>query len=248
MQCLVLAGGLGTRVQTINGKSPKALLKIGSKAFIDWQMQWLKLIGISDVVLALAHGSDEIIEHIEKVQIVSDYPQINYSFDGPELLGTGGAVKKALPMLGSDFLVTYGDGILFLNATDFFRKHLEEKKGATLSIMRNEDLGDKSNVQFAGSEILRYDKLNTSSEMHYIDYGMTAVNKKYFSNVMPEVKSDFSKFLTSASEERQLASFVVTELFQEIGSPAGYERFSRLLKSLNYDLKLLAREKLNQRF
>jgi len=88
MQCLILAGGLGTRMKTITGHRPKALLPIGRRAFIDWQLLWLKQLGITEIIMAIGHGGEEIRNHIEIQKENSEFPLVKYSFDGPELLGT----------------------------------------------------------------------------------------------------------------------------------------------------------------
>jgi hypothetical protein len=89
MQCLILAGGLGTRMRGISGDLPKALLPLGEGArqttFIDLQLKWLKRLGVTDVVLALGYRSDVIETHIEHHQTSKEYPQVNYAYDGDEL-------------------------------------------------------------------------------------------------------------------------------------------------------------------
>lgn len=242
MQCLILAGGLGTRIKTISGDKPKALIPIGTQTFIDWQLQWLKIIGVTDVVMALGYGGEQIVNHIEERQSSAKYPQVNYSFDGPVLLGTGGAIKNAQAKLSKDFLVTYGDTILFLDVKKLIVSHLESQKPVTLSILKNKDVGDKSNVIFKEGKPF-YDKFNVVPEMEYIDYGMSVVNKKYFLENTPEGKFDYSTFLNESSKRGDMGAFVVTEWFQEIGSPKGYEGFCNTLQSFEYDLRKMAQEK-----
>src|SRR5258708_4308341 len=169
MQCLILAGGLGTRMKSVGGDTPKALLPVGSKTFIEVQLQWLKLLGVNEVILALAHGGKLIEDHLEK-QRLALFPEIKYSYDGPQLLGTGGAIKNANSLLAKDFMVIYGDSFLFINLKDFEKKHFEKGKPLTLSIFKNKDKGDKSNVIFKNGQIIKYDKNSRTRDMEYIDY------------------------------------------------------------------------------
>jgi NDP-sugar pyrophosphorylase family protein len=243
MQCLILAGGLGTRMKEVSGELPKALLPIGPQTFIDWHLQWLKIIGVTDVVLAIGHGGELIEAHIESKQTHSSYPQVNYSYDGPQLLGTGGAVKKASAMLSKDFLVTYGDTFLSLKVNDLTQTHLQGGKPLTFGIIHNKNRGDKSNVIYKDSELLKYDKVNRSPEMEYIDYGMSVFNKPYFLENTPEGAFDLADFMKETCEKKLVTPFVAELMFQEIGSPEGYRTFAALLKENDYDLKKIARQR-----
>jgi N-acetyl-alpha-D-muramate 1-phosphate uridylyltransferase len=243
MQCLILAGGLGTRMREISGELPKALLPLGPQTFIDWQLQWLKLLGVTDVVLAIGHGGDAIRDHIEAKQTDSVYPQVNYSFDGPKLLGTGGAVKKAAPLLSKDFIVTYGDTFLSLRVRDLIKAHLDGGKPLTFGIIHNKNQGDKSNVVYRNSEIIKYDKVNRTAEMEYIDYGMSVFNKAYFLENTPDGAFDLADFMTSVCQKKLVTPFVADLMFQEVGSPEGYRTFATLLKENDYDLKAIAKQR-----
>lgn len=239
MQCLVLAGGLGTRIKSIAGDTPKALLPVGSQTFIDWQLQWLKLMGVTDVVMALGHGGDVIQSHIEEKQTSPLYPQVNYSFDGPKLLGTGGAIKKAQGLLSKDFVIAYGDSFLFLNVKRLQESHAEAKKPLTFSIYKNKDEGDKSNVFWDGHRV-KYDKFHPDKNMEYIDYGLSIVNKDYFLKNSPDEAFDLADFLSVTCEKNQAHAYEAQFIFQEIGSPDGYKKFCKMMEGSQFDLKTLA--------
>ena len=99
--------------------------------------------------------------------------KLDYSFDGEKLLGTGGAIKRALPLLGEEFFVLYGDSYLpveYAPIAEFF--HRSGKLGC-MTVYRNEGKYDTSNVVFAGGEIEVYDKKAKLPEMRHIDYGLS---------------------------------------------------------------------------
>jgi N-acetyl-alpha-D-muramate 1-phosphate uridylyltransferase len=196
-------------------------------------------MGVTDVVLALGHGGEAIQNHVEERQADPRYPQVNYSFDGPELLGTGGAVKKAQAMLSKDFAVAYGDSFLFLNVKNLAERHKKSKKPLTFSIYENKNVGDRSNVFWDG-KILKYDKFRPTPDMKYIDYGLSIVNKDYFLQNTPDGNFDFASFLTQTIDMGRATPYVAGEIFQEIGSPLGYARFGDLMKGVNFDLEALA--------
>lgn len=244
MQCLILAGGLGTRIRSMAGNTPKALLQLNAdNTFIDIQLRWLKLMGVTDVVMALGHGGEEIQNYIEKKQIQKSYPQVNYSFDGDKLLGTGGAIRKAAPMLSQDFVVAYGDSFLFIDVRKLVETHRRGGQPLTFSIFKNQNTGDKSNVIFRNGKIEKYDKFHLSPEMEYIDYGLSIIEKDYFLKNTPQGSFDLADFLSQTVAKGSVTPFVAHEIFQEIGSPEGYRRFQKLLEDYKFDLKALAKEK-----
>lgn len=242
MQCLILAGGLGTRMKSIAGDLPKALLPLGSKTFIDYQLEWLKAQGISHVVMAIGYQGEALRDHIEAARLKdrkNSYPQVQYRFDGPELVGTGGAIRNSLDLLEDNFIVTYGDSFLLLNLHDLFDCHLNSKKGATMSIYKNSNQGDLSNVVYKSDGTFFYDKHNRTSEMEYIDYGMLVFQKRFFEQHCPQGSFDLSTLLAKWCAQGEVTAFVAQKKFYEIGSPDGYSGFSKLLASIDYDLKKL---------
>jgi MurNAc alpha-1-phosphate uridylyltransferase len=237
MQCLILAGGLGTRMQKISN-TPKALLPIGSQTFIDWQLQWLKILGINQVVMAIGHGGELIEEHIRTKSTL--IPEVHFSHDGPTLLGTGGAIRHAANYLKDDFFVAYGDSFLFVNMHKLMSTHLKEHQPLTFSIMKNKNQGDTSNVSYQDGNLF-YDKFNVTADMDYIDYGMSVLNKEYFLKKAPEGKFDLAQFINQACLDKKITPFVINEPFYEIGSPQGYETFKNFMEKTS--LRSLATEK-----
>ncbi len=242
MQCVILAGGLGTRMKSVSGDLPKALLPVGEQTFVDLQLQWLKLLGISRAIMALGYGGEEIRTHIEARRGNGLYPEMEYRFDGKEFLGTGGAIKNAQDLLENDFLVTYGDSFLLLDAAALFESHRRGKYGATMSIYRNKGSGDTSNVLYAGGVIKAYDKINLTPAMEHIDYGMSVLQKNYFLEHATAQKFDLASLLGQACSDGRLGAYEAREMFFEVGSPAGYQRFVEFMAQNNYDLPKLKKE------
>src|SRR5271157_1692876 len=106
----ILAGGLATRLRPITEKIPKSLVPVAGKPFLAHQLELLKNQGIVHVVLCLGYLGEKIVKEFGNGKALGI--KLEYSFDGPTLLGTGGALKKALPKLGDKFFVLYGDSYL----------------------------------------------------------------------------------------------------------------------------------------
>lgn len=237
MQCLILAGGLGTRMQEISGSRPKALLPVGSKTFLDWQLAWLERSGVTNAIIAVGVGADQIRDHVRNSRHAG--LKVALSEDGPLPLGTGGAIAKALPLLESDFLVTYGDSFLCLDVEKMWETHLKSGLALTLSIYRNRNRGDRSNILYEKGRIIKYDKFSPDPSMQHIDYGMSCVKKSYFSAKMPEGMFDYAEIISQACADRQLGAFLAKRSFLEVGSPAGYRLFCEKIAAAGFDLDQL---------
>src|ERR1041384_3044394 len=106
----ILAGGMATRLRPITEKIPKLLVEVAGEPFFSHQLRLLKNAGLTRIVLFVGHLGEMITERYGDGSAWG--VRINYVFDGPKLLGTGGALIRALPQLGPAFYVLYGDSYL----------------------------------------------------------------------------------------------------------------------------------------
>jgi NDP-sugar pyrophosphorylase family protein len=215
----ILAGGLATRLRPITEKIPKALIEVAGKPFIFHQLQYLRKEGIKKVVLCLGYLCEMIQEEVgdgSKFDL-----DITYSYDGDFLLGTGGSIKKALPLLDENFYVLYGDSFLPIHFSQVEESFLNSKKLALMTVILNENQWDKSNVIFKDGIVLEYNKKEPKSEMKFIDYGLGILSKSLFDKYEEKVAFDLADFYHLLSIENQLAGFEVKERFYEIGSHQG---------------------------
>ncbi len=106
---------------------------------------------------------------------------IEYSDDGDQLLGTGGAIKKALKFINKDFFILYGDSFLPINFSLVEKAFLEEGKPALMTVLKNVGQWDKSNAYFK-NKLVYYNKKERKDDMSYIDYGLSVVNDSIFKN------------------------------------------------------------------
>ena len=223
----LLAGGLATRLRPITEKIPKVLVSVAGKTFLEHQLALLRKQGLTRVVLCLGHLGEMVVDQFGDGR--AHGVQLEYSFDGPKLLGTGGALKQAMPKLGDNFFVLYGDSYLtepFLPVADFF---LRSGKLGLMTVFNNEGKYDTSNVVFGDGAIQLYDKKQRLPEMRHIDYGLSLFNKRAFDEWPDDQPFDLAAVMTRLVERRQMAGWEVKERFYEIGSHEGLEELDRLL-------------------
>lgn len=227
---VILAGGLATRLKPLSDTIPKSLINIAGYPFIYWQLKNLKENGVSEVIICIGHMGNMIKEVVDKINVFGI--KIEYSDDGDTLLGTGGALNKALPLLGDTFGVIYGDSYLTFDYRCAINTFFGSKKRALMSIYKNKNLWDKSNVRYDGFKILEYNKVNTNLNMEFIDYGMGVISSCCFDEFVSGAFFDLADVYHKLSIEDGLAAYVVENRFYEIGTIAGIEEFERYIKEV----------------
>lgn len=222
----ILAGGLGTRLYPVTEHIPKALIEINGEPFLAHQLRLLRARGIERVVLCIGQHGERIREY------AGDGARfglaIDYSPDGPVLLGTAGALHQALPLLGDAFFVLYGDSYLPCSYSDVEQAFRAAGQPGLMTVYRNQGRWDTSNVEFAGGRILAYDKENRTARMQHIDYGLGVLTRAAFAG---PPHSDLAAVYGELLSRHQLAAFEVHERFYEIGSFEGIAELARYLKS-----------------
>ena len=225
----ILAGGLATRLRPITEKVPKLLVEVAGEPFFSHQIRLLKDAGLTRLVLCVGYLGEKIVE------LYGDGAkwgvQIDYSFDGPKLLGTGGALIRALPKLGDAFFVLYGDSYLPIDYRAVEAYFVRSQKPGLMTVFENHERYDTSNVWFEGGEIRRYDKKNKVPEMKYIDYGLGLFRKVAFQGYPQDSVVDLATVQTELCQKGLLAGYEVKQRFYEIGSHTGLEELDRLLRA-----------------
>lgn len=215
----ILAGGLATRLRPITETIPKALVDVAGKPFIVRQLSYLREQGVSNVVMCIGYLGDMVRDVVGDGQKFG--LKIRYSEDGPNLLGTGGALTKAIPLLGDQFFVLYGDSFLPVDFSVVQQAYVKSNQQALMTVLKNQNQWDKSNVLFVDGQLLEYNKRAPRVEMTYIDYGLSVVSMSVLKKYPDGQSFDLAEVYQDLSLQQQLAGLEVYERFYEIGSYAG---------------------------
>ena len=217
----ILAGGLATRLRPLTEKVPKALLDIGGEPFIAHQFRLLRAGGVRRAVVCAGYLGERIQEAVGDGSRFG--LQVAFSFDGDRLLGTGGAVRKALPRLTPAFFVLYGDSYLPCPYGAIASAFLAGGKPGLMTVYRNEGRFERSNVEFASGRILAYDKRNPTPRMKHVDYGLSLFQRAVLEERPADTPFDLTGVFEGLLARGQLDAYEVAERFYEIGSPQGLE-------------------------
>lgn len=217
----ILAGGRATRLAPIAETIPKSLVDVAGKPFLARQLDYLRKQGISSVVLCVGHLGDQIKQAVGDGAAFGLH--VRYSWDGPRGLGTGGALKQALPLLGGEFFVFYGDSYLPIDFRDVERDFRESGKPALMTVLRNSNQWDKSNVLFRDGLIIEYNKREPKPEMSHIDYGLGVLSASALADMPTSEAFDLADVYHDLSITARLAAHEVFERFYEVGSRHGLQ-------------------------
>ena len=231
----ILAGGLSTRLRPVTDKTPKALLHVASEPFLIHQLRLLYSQGFRRILLCVGYLGEMIEAELGDGSSLG--MQIAYSFDGPTLLGTGGALKRALPKLGEQFLAIYGDSYMPVDYSAIVEAFVLSRKPALMTVFKNEGRWDASNVSFEAGEIHRYDKKSPTPQMRHIDYGISVLTAGVFAGFPDNAPFDVADLYSRLVSEKQMAAYEVKQRFYEIGSAQGLAELDALLRNKAVSLR-----------
>jgi N-acetyl-alpha-D-muramate 1-phosphate uridylyltransferase len=213
----ILAGGLGQRLGERTAHTPKPLLEVAGKPFLFHQLRLLAEHGAERVVLCVGYLGELIEERMGQARYGIT---IDYSYDSPDLDGTLGAIRRALPLLGDRFLVLYGDTYLRLDYEAAVAGWIKSDAPALMTVMRNEGRWDTSNAVYADHRVLVYDKHRLTPEMQWIDYGLGGLKRQAL-RAVDEHERDLAALYHRLARIGSLYGFLATERFFEIGTARG---------------------------
>jgi NDP-sugar pyrophosphorylase family protein len=227
----LLVGGYARRLYPVTKTIPKAMMAVAGKPFIAHQLALLKKNGITKVVICSGYLSKQI------ENFVGDGKEfglsVDFSNDGEKLLGTGGAIKKALPLLGDVFFVMYGDSYLTIDFKSVYDFFLSQNKKGLMTVLRNRDKWDKSNIVFKNGKIINYDKKEKTRDMEYVDYGLSMLRKSAFDDAGNAEVFDLAVLYKSLIAKEQISGYEVKSRFYEIGSARGLAETEEYLLNLS---------------
>ena len=224
----LLAGGLATRMRPLTDLRPKAMLDVAGEPFIAHQLRLVRREGIDRVVLCVGYKWEMIRDFVGNGERFG--VEVIYRVDGPKLLGTGGALRKALPDLGSEFIVMYGDSWLdtaYAPIVDAFRA---SGKSALMTVFRNRGQWDHSNVWFENGQLRSYNKKNILPQMQHIDWGLGILKAPAIASWPPDEPFDLADVYSELARNHDLVGFEVNKRFYEIGSVEGLKETDALLR------------------
>jgi NDP-sugar pyrophosphorylase family protein len=232
MQCVVLAGGLGTRMRPETMLVPKSMLPVHGRPFVDHQLSLLAAQGFDRAVYCIGYLGSQLRSFIGD----GDRWGLNveYADEGDDLRGTGGALRIAYDegLLDERFAVLYGDSYLPIDVHPVWAAALADRRPALMTVYGHAGELETPNVIFERATVARYEKRNPSSEMGHVDYGLSILKQEVVDEHVPTgAVVDLADVFHVLSVRGLLAGFEISVRFYEIGSEAGLADLDAYLAS-----------------
>ena len=217
--CVLLAGGLGTRLTEITGGLiPKALVEVGGIPFLHFKLLSLIQMGFTSVDILVGQHGDQI----EQFVVSGSYPSISIRCfrDGPNLLGTAGAIASILDKLPSTFWVSYADSYVIADI-DQANKEFWTDEDCVMVVLRNQDRVETSNVSIDGVDdyVVDYVKNPPLGTHEWIDYGILRLTKTCFTSIAKDKAVDLREVILNQIKAKNMRAFRTHELFWDVGTP-----------------------------
>jgi NDP-sugar pyrophosphorylase family protein len=229
MQAVILAGGLGTRLRPLTISVPKPMVTVHDRPFLEYKLALLAQNGITDAVVCAGYLGEQISQHFGSGRALGI--QIQYSWDGEQLLGPIGALKNAESLLDDSFFVLYGDAYLRLDYHALMDAMLISGCLGAMAVLHNFDEYGPSDLVVEDGIVKEYDKTHSSPGLEWVNFGVSALRRETLQLVEPHRFCDEETFYGQLIAHRQLTAFEVKDRFYEIGSPSGLEQFRQFITS-----------------
>lgn len=236
LQCVILAGGRGTRMKPLTDTLPKAMIPVLGAPFAGWQLSWLASHGVKRATFCIGYRGAMIRDYVGDGSRWS--LPVDYVDEGDNLRGTGGALRLALDegVLEESFFLLYGDSFLPIDMRAVEASWDDVSQPAMMTVLRNANQWDLSNVIFRDRRVVLYDKRQPPdrvAEMRWIDYGLSVLTRDLIRDrLQPGAVADIADLLHDLSISGELAGLEVYERFYEVGSAAGLDDLERYLGAL----------------
>lgn len=222
-QAVILAGGKGTRLMPLTKDIPKPMVSVKGRPFLHWQLSYLYREGIHEVVLLISHLGHVIEEYFK----ANPVPGLDLHFAAePEPMGTGGALRLALPKLKERFFLLNGDSFLRVDLKHMHREFERHAWKASIAVLNDTSLVPvPGNLCLYGDEVTAYRKgAGAAAGFPSVDAGVYLLSREVV-EAGPGGSFDLESYWPSLIAKRQLGSYAVHERFYDIGTPERLKTF-----------------------
>ena len=223
MEAIILAGGLGTRLQTVISEIPKSMAMVNHRPFLEYLLDYIIDQGVNKVVLSVGYKREFIIGHFK-----NQYRSLKISYAvEEEPLGTGGGTRLSFWHVDGDrAFVLNGDSMFRLDYRQLMAEHLRKKSAVTIALRKLNDTGRFGKVCLnRNHRSIGFTEKEINSGPGYINGGVYIIEKK--SLMEPEFRGKFSiekDYFERCYKENRMFGFPSKDYFLDIGVPEDYKK------------------------
>lgn len=222
MECIILAGGLGTRLQSVIGAYPKCMAEVNGQPFLYYLLEYLKQQSCAKVILSLGFKSEVVLDWIKN----KDFPFSIEHVIEEEPLGTGGGISFALSKATEENVVVLnGDTMFQVPLQEMMQAHIANNAGTSLALKKMYDFDRYGVVLFNDKGCISSFEEKKKQTEGYINGGAYIINKNYLTEKALPKKYSFEKdYLEKYVVDSTLYSYQSDAYFIDIGIPTDYEK------------------------
>ena len=224
-QCVILAGGYGTRLGYFTKKTPKPLIKISQNfTFIDYLINFLKHQGFKKFLILSHYRNEKFINHFknskENTKIIFEKKK----------LGTGGAIKHAYKYLDSEFIVINGDTIFDINIRDLIFNAKKCKSECFVALLETNKHQGKYSYNLKGNRVSKF--LISYKKKSLVSGGIYFFKKKIFNDFSNNILDLDHDIVSKVFKKKKLYAKIYESKFIDIGTPEDLKRANKIIKSI----------------
>ena len=216
----ILAGGLGTRLRSVVADRPKVLVPVGGRPYLAYLLDQLAAAAVREVVLLTGHEASQVRDALGDTHAGLS---LVYSAE-PAPLGTGGAIRHALPHLSAPMvLLLNGDSYCDVDLEAFARFHRSESAGGSLVLIRVPDASRYGQVRLGRTgRVVRFEEKGATRGPGWVSAGVYLLDRALVAEVQPGPLSLERDLLPRWVAEGRVRGFRCGGRFLDIGTPQSY--------------------------
>ncbi len=229
LQCVILAGGLGTRLGALTASRPKPMLPVAGRPFLDHLIGEVSRFGINRFLILAGHLGDCISAHFSRPFHGHDGTSLSIRvMKEPEPLGTAGGLKLFAENLDEHFLVLNGDLYLDFNVLRFAFPPLDNRSAIRMAVRREEATGRYGTVVVSGDRVLHFAEKRANSGSGLINAGIYLMTNEALSLIEDTPCSMEVDVIPRLAAAGRVEARSFDGPFIDIGVPSEYERAQTL--------------------
>lgn len=230
-----MAGGLGKRLRPLTEKTPKPMVPVFGKPYLEYQLIWLKSQGIERILILTGYLGKKISLHFGDGSSLG--VQIDYSQE-PEALGTGGALKFAEKKLDSLFFLIYGDSFLPVDYQDLKNYFFYAGRKIVVVVYdnQNHDTSVANNISLGENRLIqKYKKNSKDEDLSFVEAGVLVLKKEILSLTHQNRKFSLEEELFPILiREKEMCGYISQKPFYDIGTAQRLVRFESFVRSESF--------------
>ncbi len=233
-EAIILAGGFGTRLQSVVSDVPKPMAPVNNEPFLNYIFDYLKYFRIEHVVISTGYLSEKIIEHYQ-----NEYKGIKISYTKEETpLGTGGGIRLAMEKcMEQNVLVLNGDSFFDVDLNAYYKQHIEKKADCSLALRTVDNASRYGTINLGEKNtLLSFKEKDGFEKEGLINGGVYILNRGLFLNqTKPDIPFSIEKdFYEGRIKELHIFGFIYSGYFIDIGIPEDFKKAQDDFKRYKY--------------